>query len=65
VPGLRVSETVVERLAKSADPKAEGNKLAQELIQSVAEIEGVAGINVMTIAWEEAIPEVIAPFNVE
>lgn len=64
VPGMRVSEVVVERLAKTDDPKEEGKKLAQELIQSVAEIEGVAGIHIMSIAWEEAIPEVIAPFNV-
>lgn len=63
VPGMRVSNAIVDRLAKAADPKEEGKKLAQELIQSLAEIEGVAGIHVMTIASEEAIPEVIAPFN--
>jgi len=60
---MRISDAVVDRMAKAADPKEEGKKLAQELIQSLAEIEGVAGIHVMTIAWEEAIPEVIAPFN--
>ena len=63
VPGMRISDAVVDRMAKAANPKEEGKKLAQELIQSLAEIEGVAGIHVMTIAWEEAIPEVIAPFN--
>jgi methylenetetrahydrofolate reductase (NADPH) len=60
VPGMRVSETVVERLAKAEDAREEGKKLGQELIQSLAEIEGVAGVHVMTIAWEEAIPEVLA-----
>jgi len=60
VPGMRVSETVVERLAKAEDPKEEGKQLGQELIKSIAEIEGVAGVHIMTIAWEEAIPEVLA-----
>lgn len=60
VPGMRVSEAVVERLARAEDSREEGKKLAQELIQSLAEIEGVAGVHIMTIAWEEAIPEVLA-----
>lgn len=60
VPGMRVSEAVVERLRRAEDPKEEGMKMGQELIQSVGEIEGVAGVHVMSIAWEEAIPEVLA-----
>jgi len=59
VPGMRVSEAVVERLAKAQNPKEEGKQLGQELIRSLAEIEGVAGVHIMTIAWEEAIPEVL------
>ncbi|GAC1621717.1 MAG: hypothetical protein NVS4B11_14990 [Ktedonobacteraceae bacterium] len=60
VPGMRISESVVERLARAQDSAEEGKKMGQELIQSLAEIEGVAGVHVMTIAWEEAIPEVLA-----
>lgn len=60
VPGMRVSEAVVERLAQAENPNEEGKKMGQELIQSLAEVEGVAGVHVMTIAWEEAIPEVLA-----
>lgn len=62
VPGMRISDAIVNRLAQAADPKEEGKKLAQELILSLAEIEGVRGIHVMTIASEETIPELIAPF---
>ncbi len=60
IPGMRISEAVVERLEKAKDPKEEGKRMGQELITSVAEIEGVAGVHIMTIAWEEAIPEVLA-----
>jgi methylenetetrahydrofolate reductase (NADPH) len=59
VPGMRVSDDVVERLAKAKDPKEEGKQLGRELIKFVAEIEGVAGVHIMTIAWEDAIPEVL------
>ncbi|MBV9228063.1 MAG: methylenetetrahydrofolate reductase C-terminal domain-containing protein [Chloroflexi bacterium] len=60
VPGTRVSDGLVERFARASDPKEEGKKFGRELIQSLAEIEGVAGVHVMTIAWEDAIPEVLA-----
>jgi methylenetetrahydrofolate reductase (NADPH) len=60
VPGMRISEAIVARLAQAQDPREEGKKLAQELIASLGEIEGVAGVHIMTIAWEEAIPEVLA-----
>jgi methylenetetrahydrofolate reductase (NADPH) len=60
VPGMRISDALVERLARADDPRAEGKTLARELIQSLAEIEGVAGIHIMTIAWEDVIPEVLA-----
>jgi len=60
VPGMRVSEDVVERLARAQDPREEGKKLGMELIQSLAEIEGVAGVHLMTIAWEGVIPEILA-----
>lgn len=59
VPGMRISDALVERLVRAVDPKAEGRQIGRELIQSLGEIEGVAGVHLMTIAWEEAIPEVL------
>ena len=60
VPGMRISDTLVERFAQADNPREEGKQLGRELIQALAEIEGVAGVHVMTIAWEDAIPEVLA-----
>ena len=59
VPGMRISDALIERLARAGDQKAEGRQIGRELIQSLGEIEGVAGVHLMTIAWEEAIPEVL------
>jgi methylenetetrahydrofolate reductase (NADPH) len=60
VPGMRISDTLVERLATASSPQEEGKQIGRELLQSLSEIAGVAGVHLMTIAWEEAIPEVLA-----
>lgn len=59
VPGMRIPDTLVERLARASDPREEGKQIGRELLQSIREIAGVAGVHLMTIAWEEAIPEVL------
>ena len=59
VPGMRISDALVKRLAAASDQQQEGKQIARELIQSLGEIEGVAGVHIMTIAWEDGIPEVL------
>lgn len=59
VPGMRISDLLVERLARADDQQREGKRIAQELIQSLGEVEGVAGVHIMTVAWEEAVPEIL------
>ena len=59
VPGMRISDALVERFASASDAREEGKALGRELIRSLAEIEGVAGVHIMTIAWEDVIPEVL------
>ena len=39
--------------------QAEGKKLAVEMIKELAEIEGVAGVHIMAVEWEEAVPEIV------
>ena len=61
VPGMDVPDEVIERLR--AVPKEqvskEGIKLCIDIINQVRQIEGVAGIHLMAIEWEEAVPEII------
>ena len=61
VPGMIVPEELIERLKgvpkeKRAD---EGVKIAVEQIQKLREMEGVAGIHLMAIEWEERVPEIV------
>ena len=61
VPGMYVPDDVVRRLRGVPGDKvaAEGLKLCSEIIQQVREIPGVAGVHVMAVNWEEAIPEIL------
>ncbi len=61
VPGMDVPDEVIERLrgvTKEQVPK-EGIKLCIDIINQVRQIEGVAGIHLMAIEWEETVPEII------
>ena len=39
--------------------KEEGISLAVETIEAVRKIEGVAGVHIMAIGWDEVVPEVV------
>lgn len=62
VPGMDVPDEVMSRMtAASAAKKGkeEGIKICLEVIEQVREIKGVAGVHVMAVEWEEAVPEII------
>ena len=61
VPGMDVPDSIIERLRgvpKEQVPK-EGIKLCVDIINQVRQIEGVAGIHLMAIEWEETVPEIV------
>ncbi len=61
VAGVTVPDALIQRMAavKKDKAKAEGKKIAVELIQQVREIEGVSGVHLQAIEWEEAVPEIV------
>lgn len=69
VAGMDVPDEIVHRMeaagkgiedkkAKSEAWKQEGMKICIETIQQLREIPGVAGVHIMAIEWEEAVPEI-------
>jgi methylenetetrahydrofolate reductase (NADH) len=58
--GTIIPEIYIERLEHIADPAAEGERIAVELIEELATIPGVAGVHLMAPANEDALPRVIA-----
>ncbi|MHC4711907.1 MAG: methylenetetrahydrofolate reductase [Planctomycetota bacterium] len=61
VAGVTVPDALIRRMsqAKKGKARAEGKKIAVELIQQLGEIEGVSGVHVQAIEWEEAVPEIV------
>jgi methylenetetrahydrofolate reductase (NADPH) len=61
VPGMYVPDDVVRRLRGVPDDQVanEGLKLCSELIEQVRAIPGVAGVHIMAVSWEEAVPEIL------
>jgi methylenetetrahydrofolate reductase (NADPH) len=59
VSGMIVPDAVVDRMKAATDPKDEGIKMCVEQIKHVLSIEGVHGVHVMAVAWEEKVPEIV------
>jgi len=58
VSGLSVPKELVDRMADAKDPKEEGVKICLETIEQLKEVEGVHGIHVMAVAWEDIVPRI-------
>ena len=59
VPGMDVPDEIIERMKGAEDPKAEGIEICVDIIKQVRKIEGVAGVHIMAIEWEEAVPQIV------
>jgi 5,10-methylenetetrahydrofolate reductase len=62
IPGVEIDAQTFARMEglDSEAARAEGIRIAAEVIEAVREVEGVAGVHVMAPGWEvEAIPKVV------
>ncbi|MBE0478257.1 methylenetetrahydrofolate reductase C-terminal domain-containing protein [Candidatus Aerophobetes bacterium] len=63
VSGVSVPDEVVARMEDAKDPKKEGIKLCVELINRLRETDGVKGVHIMAVAWEEVVPQIVEEAN--
>ncbi|MBX6425212.1 MAG: methylenetetrahydrofolate reductase [Variibacter sp.] len=63
--GAVIPDAIVARLARAADPRAEGRAICLELLHELSEIPGVAGAHLMPIANASAVPDILAQFRRE
>ncbi|MBU1163459.1 MAG: methylenetetrahydrofolate reductase [Proteobacteria bacterium] len=59
VSGLSVPKELVDRMADAKDAKEEGVKICLEIIEQLKDIEGVHGIHIMAVAWEDIVPAIV------
>ncbi len=61
VPNMDIPDRIIERLRKARNKEEaaeEGIKIAVETINQLKQIEGVAGVHIMTLGREEIIPKI-------
>jgi len=59
VAGMSIPDSLLNRMQDANDPKAEGVDFVVELINEVKEIEGVRGVHIMAVEWEEIVPTIV------
>jgi methylenetetrahydrofolate reductase (NADPH) len=61
VAGMDVPESLIERMkaVPAKEQRAEGIKIAVETIQALKEMDGVSGVHIMAIEWEDVVPELV------
>lgn len=61
VPGVTIPEAMLKRMEQAGDGAAEeGYAIALELIEGIRQYEGVSGIHIMAVGWEEIVPRLVA-----
>jgi methylenetetrahydrofolate reductase (NADPH) len=60
VPGMDVPDHLIQRMKDTPKENQadEGIKIAVETIQQLKEMEGIAGVHIMAIEWEEKVGEI-------
>lgn len=60
VPGVFIPEKIMKRMEKAGDGATEeGVTIALELIEAVRYKQGVNGIHLMAVGWEEIVPRIV------
>jgi methylenetetrahydrofolate reductase (NADPH) len=60
VPGVFIPEKIIKRMQAAGDgAEEEGVQIALELIEAVKGKQGVSGIHLMAVNWEEIVPRIV------
>ena len=57
--GVVVPKHIMDRMEKAPNPKAEGVSIAVRTIKALKKIEGVRGVHLMPVGWEDVVPKVV------
>lgn len=62
VPGVYMPKNIIERM-DAADAKGgaqeEGVKIALEIIEKIRDMQGVNGLHIMPVGWEDIVPRIV------
>jgi 5,10-methylenetetrahydrofolate reductase len=63
VPGIRIPASIIDRMKKAESPKVEGVQICVEIMKALQKIEGVRGIHIMAVEWEQIVPVIVEQFG--
>lgn len=63
VPGVDIPNKIYNRMKNTHDYKKEGYKIALEIIRELKKINGIHGLHITALFWEEIIPSLIKNAN--
>jgi len=55
VPGVDVPDTIYNRMKNASDPKKEGYEIALEIVRELKNINGIHGVHITALFWEDII----------
>jgi len=58
VSGIIIPDEIIDRIVKAKKPAEEGIRLCVEQIQELKEIDGVHGVHIMAIEWEQMVSRI-------
>jgi len=65
VPGVIIPEALMKRMEAAGDgAEEEGVQIALELIEGIKGKQGIHGIHIMAVGWEEIVPRIITEANI-
>jgi len=59
VPGMDIPDSFIERMQNAEDKQAEGLAIALELINDIRQTEGISGLHIMAIGWDDIVPVIL------
>jgi methylenetetrahydrofolate reductase (NADPH) len=60
VPGVFIPEPLLKRMEKAGDGASEeGLMIALELVEKIRTMQGVNGLHIMAVGWEEIVPRLV------
>ena len=59
VSGISVPSEIVSRLEDAKNVKEEGVNITLEIIEQLKEIDGIHGVHIMAVAWEDIVPGIV------
>ena len=59
VPGVKIPDSIIQRMEASSDPKEESVQITLELVDQIKTLPGLHGIHFMAVGWESIVPRLI------